>query len=263
MLKNEWKALRSNWIMLVVMVAVVAIPTIYTTLFLGSMWDPYGSVDRLPVAVVNEDQPVEYNGETLSVGSELADNLREDGSLDFHFVDADDAQKGLADGTYYMVITIPKDFSANAATVTDPSPKAMELGYETNPGTNYIASKLGESAMAKIEAEVRESVTQTYAETMLEQLADIGDGLQEGADGAAKLEEGASDLAEGGQTIRDNLKLLADSTLTFRNGSTELTEGLAKYTAGVDAAAQGAAKLKEGAGQLAQGAGQLGDAAPR
>jgi len=188
MLKNEWKALRSNWIMLVVMVAVVAIPTIYTTLFLGSMWDPYGSVDRLPVAVVNEDQPVEYNGETLSIGSELADNLREDGSLDFHFVDADAAQKGLAEGTYYMVITIPKDFSANAATVTGPSPKAMELGYETNPGTNYIASKLGESAMAKIEAEVRESVTQTYAETMLEQLADIGDGLQEGAYGAEKLE---------------------------------------------------------------------------
>lgn len=40
MLKNEWNALRSNWIMLVVMAAVVAIPTIYTTLFLGSMWDP-------------------------------------------------------------------------------------------------------------------------------------------------------------------------------------------------------------------------------
>ena len=59
--------------MLVVMVAVVAIPTIYTTLFLGSMWDPYGSVDRLPVAVVNEDRPVEYKGETLSVGCHDAD----------------------------------------------------------------------------------------------------------------------------------------------------------------------------------------------
>ena len=58
MLKNEWNALRSNWIMLVVMAAVVAIPTIYTTLFLGSMWDPYGSVEHLPVAVVNLDQAV-------------------------------------------------------------------------------------------------------------------------------------------------------------------------------------------------------------
>ena len=42
MLKNEWKKLLSNKLMLVVVVAIIAIPTIYTTLFLGSMWDPYG-----------------------------------------------------------------------------------------------------------------------------------------------------------------------------------------------------------------------------
>lgn len=40
MLKNEWKKLLSNKLMLVVVVAIIAIPTIYTTLFLGSMWDP-------------------------------------------------------------------------------------------------------------------------------------------------------------------------------------------------------------------------------
>ena len=68
MLKNEWKKLLSNRLMLVVVLAVIAIPTIYTTLFLGSMWDPYGSVENLPVALVNEDRPVEYEGKTLDVG---------------------------------------------------------------------------------------------------------------------------------------------------------------------------------------------------
>ena len=43
MLKGEWKKLLSNRLMLVVVLAVIAIPTIYTTLFLGSMWDLYGS----------------------------------------------------------------------------------------------------------------------------------------------------------------------------------------------------------------------------
>ena len=57
MLKLEWKKLLSNKLMLVVIVAIIAIPTIYTTLFLGSMWDPYGNMDKLPVAVVNEDKP--------------------------------------------------------------------------------------------------------------------------------------------------------------------------------------------------------------
>ena len=40
----------------IAMAAIVLIPTIYTTLFLGSMWDPYGNVDQLPVAVVNNDK---------------------------------------------------------------------------------------------------------------------------------------------------------------------------------------------------------------
>ena len=49
----------------IAMTAIVLIPTIYTTLFLGSMWDPYGNVDQLPVAVVNEDQSVDYEGKRL------------------------------------------------------------------------------------------------------------------------------------------------------------------------------------------------------
>lgn len=68
MLKNEWKKLFKNKLMLLVVAAVIVIPTIYTTLFLGSMWDPYGNVEHLPVALVNQDQPVEYEGETLDVG---------------------------------------------------------------------------------------------------------------------------------------------------------------------------------------------------
>ena len=50
--RQEWKRLLHNPLLLVVMVAIIAIPTIYTTLFLGSMWDPYGNVEHLPVAVV-------------------------------------------------------------------------------------------------------------------------------------------------------------------------------------------------------------------
>lgn len=151
MKREEWKRLLHNPLLLVVMVAIVAIPTIYTTLFLGSMWDPYGSVEHLPVAVVNLDQAVTVEDETYDIGQSLVDNLKEDASLDFHFVGQEEAKEGLTDGAYYMVITIPQDFSQRAASITDAQPQAMELRYETNPGTNYIASKLGESAMKEME----------------------------------------------------------------------------------------------------------------
>ena len=62
MLRQEWKALLKNRILLIVTIAVIVIPTIYTTLFLGSMWDPYGNLGKLPVAVVNRDVPVIYGG---------------------------------------------------------------------------------------------------------------------------------------------------------------------------------------------------------
>ena len=111
MLKNEWKKLFQSKFMIAVMVAIILIPTIYTAIFVGAMWDPYGRLERLPVAVVNKDQPVMYNEKELNVGEDLIKNMKEDNSLGFHFVDEKTAESGLANGTYYMVITIPEDFS--------------------------------------------------------------------------------------------------------------------------------------------------------
>ena len=262
MLRREWKKLLSNKMMLIVVLAIIAIPTIYTTLFLGSMWDPYGNVDKLPVAVVNEDQPVTYEGETLDVGKQMVDNLKEDGSLDFHFTDADTAREGLEDGTYYMVITIPENFSANAATLTDDKPQKTELSYDTNPGTNYIASKMSATAMEKIESSIREEVTKTYTEAVFDQISEAGDGMQEAADGSGKLKDGAIELAEGNQTITDNLKTLADSSLTFRDGSKTLTEGLKTYVDGVSTVNSGAKELDSGAASLKDGLDQLNGQLP-
>ena len=250
MLKQEWKSLFHNKILLLVVIVIALIPAIYAGLFLASMWDPYGNVDKLPVAIVNEDEPAEYGDTTLTVGDQLVDNLKENDSLAFNFVDADVAKEGLKNGTYYMVITIPKNFSANAATVMDDQPEKMILNYETNPGTNYIASKLSETALGKIKTSIREEVTKTYAEAIFDQIGTAGDGMQEAADGAKKIKDGMDDASDGNKKITDNLKVLADSTLTFKEGSEELTEGLKSYT-------DGAAQVNDGAKQLDDGVSTL------
>ena len=77
MLKKEWKNLFKNKFLIVALIAIITIPTIYTTLFLGSMWDPYGKVDNLPVAVVNEDKPVTYEGKDVNVGEKFVDKLKD------------------------------------------------------------------------------------------------------------------------------------------------------------------------------------------
>ena len=77
MIKQEWKnILKNHWIQ-IVLVALILIPSIYTVVFLGSMWDPYGNSGDLPVAVVNKDKAVEYNDKKLDVGDQLVKKLKD------------------------------------------------------------------------------------------------------------------------------------------------------------------------------------------
>lgn len=245
MLKNEWKKLFQSKFMIAVMVAIILIPTIYTAIFVGAMWDPYGRLERLPVAVVNKDQPVMYNEKELNVGEDLVKNMKEDNSLGFHFVDEKTAESGLANGTYYMVITIPEDFSQNATTLMEDDTKKMELYYTTNPGENYIASKMSETAVSKIQQSIREKITTQYTETVFEQLETIGDGFVEAADGALQITDGTDQLLAGNQKMNDGLNALSEGTSILQQGSATLEEGIGAYTEGVADLENGAALLNE------------------
>ena len=261
MLKREWQKILKNPWMIIILIAIITIPAIYTSVFLGSMWDPYGDADELPVAVVNHDKKVKYEGKTLQVGDDLVKNLKDSGSLDFRFVSDKKAKEGLESGDYYMIISIPEDFSKNATTLMDKNPKQMKLIYKTNPGTNYVASKMDDSAMAKIEKSVREKVTETYVKTVFAQIKTAGSGFQEAADGSGKIESGAKKLKAGNDTIEQNLNKLASSTLTFQNGAKSLSVGLKAYTDGVAKVDSGAKSLKSGTKTLKDGVAQLSSGA--
>lgn len=246
MIKKEWSAFFKNWWLLVVAVAIIAIPSIYSGVFLGSIWDPYGNTGEIPVAVVNEDHKVTYNGTTLDVGKELANNLQDNDSMAFDLVDASKAKQGLKDGDYYMVVTIPKDFSKNATTLLEDEPKKMILNYTTNPGTSYIASKMDDSAITKIKEEVSSTVTKTYAKTIFDQISTVGNGMNEAADGTKQINDGTNQLIDGNNLITSNLKTLADSTLIFNDGAKSLSYGLSSYLDGVSSVNKGSGDLNSG-----------------
>ena len=65
-MKEEWKNIAgSTWIK-VVLAAIIVIPMLYSGIFLGSMWDPYGNADKIAVAVVNEDNKVKRQRKWIS-----------------------------------------------------------------------------------------------------------------------------------------------------------------------------------------------------
>lgn len=246
MIKKEWSAFFKNWWLKIVIIAIVVIPSIYAGVFLGSILDPYGNTKNIPVAVVNEDKKVKYDNSTLDVGKELAESLKKNDSMNFNLVDSKTASKGLKNGDYYMIITIPSDFSKNATTLLDENPQKMILNYTTNPGSSYIASKMDDSAIAKIKAEVSSTITKTYAKTIFNQLGSIKNGMTMAADGSSEINDGSNQLIDGNKTISKNLQLLASSSITFKDGASTLTNGLKDYTQGVLTINNGIYSLKEG-----------------
>lgn len=257
MIKAEWKNIaKSTWLK-IVLCAIMIIPMSYACVFLGSMWDPYGQTDQLPVAVVNKDKEVEYNGSTMDIGKQLSDKLSKNDSMDFNIVSSTKAQKGLKDGKYYMVITIPENFSKNATTLLDDDPQTMMLTYTTNPQTNYIATKMDDSAMAKVKAEISSTVTKTYSKILFKNVKTLSKGFNTAADGSQKLSDGVATASEGNKTITENLNTLASSALVFNDGADSLVKGLSAYTEGVSTAKAGAQQLDNNSATLNNGAAQL------
>ncbi|WDQ35747.1 YhgE/Pip domain-containing protein [Paenibacillus marchantiae] len=240
---------------------VLFIPVLYSGLFLNAFWDPYGKMNELPVAVVNTDQGATYNDKSLEVGQNLVDELKKSDDFNWQFVTREEAEKGMEDNTYYMTIVIPEDFSAKATTLMDDHPEPAELIYEPNEGYNFLAGQIGGTAVKQIKSKVSAKVTESYTETLLDQVEKISSGLADAGDGAGQINEGAVKLDEGASKLKENLSKLADGTNKLETGITPLKEGTNTLAQGIDELHTGASSLSNGLSRLAAAGAKLGDGA--
>ena len=266
---KEWKAIFKKPTFIIVMIGISLIPALYNIIFLSSMWDPYGQLSDLPVAVVNNDKEASYNGNTMAIGKDMVSNLKENKTLDFHFVDEDEGKKGLEDGDYYMVVTLPSDLSEKAASILTDHPEQMQIDYQTSSGHSFIASKMSDSAMTQLKQNISTNVTETYTKALFNKMIDLKDGMSQAASGSEKLTDGANQLVAGSQTLTTNLHSLADSSLTFSNGTEQFTKGLSSYVSGVEQLHLGLGNFNSGlvtytgaVSQLDSGLGQLSSKSP-
>ena len=231
---KEWKAIFKKPTFIIVMIGISLIPALYNIIFLSSMWDPYGKLSELPVAIVNKDQAATYNDEKLTIGEDMVSNLKDSDSLDFHFVDEGEGERGLRDGDYYMVVTLPSNLSEKASSILTNHPEQMTIDYQTSSGHSFIASKMSDSAMTQIKQTVATNVTQSYTKALFEKMGDLKLGLSQAANASLQLADGSNQLSDGSQTLATNLQTLAQSSLIFSNGADQLSTGLGSYTAGVN-----------------------------
>lgn len=262
---EELSGIARNKMLLISVIGVLLIPFMYSSMFLGAFWDPYGHLDKMPIAIVNADKGYAYNGEMKHVGDDFEEQLKENEKFEWHFVSKEEAKAGIEDHRYYMAIEIPADFTENTTSLTSDKPTPAQLTYLANESYNFLASQIGSKAVDTMKAELGKEVTSAYTRTVFEQMDELVDGIGKASDGAGEIADGTIKAKDGAVLIEQNLAKLVSGSLTLQEGVAKLNDGgaalgkgSAELSAGTTGLASGLAQLQAAQPQLGAGAASLG-----
>ncbi len=241
--------------------SVSLIPLLYSSTYVASVWDVYGNTSHIPVAVVNEDSGSRYNDENVNFGNTLVEKLKENDNLQWHFVSADEANRGLTDNkSYYAVITIPSDFSENLTSATTFDKAQATIEYSANEKKNYVASMILKSAMSSLKDKIKTEEATKISDGLISKLNQVPDKLQTVEDGVDQLENGSNKLSSGFTDLISGSNLLTEKLFSLSNGLETARSGvnqLADASGNISVLADGANKLKNGTYTLSNGISQV------
>src|SRR6201996_5772210 len=218
-LGSEIKRFGRSRLTRVAIVVLMLLPLVYGALYLWAFWDPFGHVNKMPVALVNSDRGAVVSGQQFNAGDEIAKSLTADGSLDWHVVNLDDARKGVDHGKYYFMVELPPDFSESIASPVTGQPKKANLIAVYNDANNYISTSIGRTAISQVLNAVSSRISGQAVNQMLSVVVSSGSGIKQAADGAGKLADGTSQLAGGLDSARSG-------SATLATGAQPLSEGI-------------------------------------
>lgn len=135
---------------IIVIAGLCLLPSLYAWINIYACWNPYANTGNLPVAIINKDQGVVFNGKVINAGDSIIGQLKENKSVGWDFVDEWQANYGLNTGRYYALIEIPDNFSARLVTLTTTNPQKPSVVYRVNEKLNSIATKITDAAKTKL-----------------------------------------------------------------------------------------------------------------
>ncbi|WP_203638211.1 YhgE/Pip domain-containing protein [Levilactobacillus wangkuiensis] len=155
MKSREWVYLKHHPALWRILLGILVIPLFYAGLFLASVWNPYGELHHLPMAVVNQDRATR----TLDWGRTVSRKLVKSKSLQFHRMTAAKAQRELKDGRLFLVLRIPANASQTLSHLAT-APTQLKVTYDTNAGQSTVAAKMGATAMQKLQTTLNQATVQ-------------------------------------------------------------------------------------------------------
>jgi len=260
-MKKDFKAAISNPIVIIVLLAIIILPSLYALINIQACWNPYENTNEVQFAIANLDEGASYENTTLNVGNELVKELKNNDKFDWVFVTEDELRQGVHDGKYYAGIVIPKDLSKDVTSITSDNPKSAKLNYIVNIKANPVANKLTDSAANAVYTTMNAKIVEFINLAAYGRLGELQEGLASGAgqlsSGAGQLSSGAAQVSSGASQVSSGVGDLNDGADKVKSGASQVNSGADKVKSGSKAVDDGASKVSSSADQIKSGSQQV------
>lgn len=237
-MKNVLRVLKRDFLRIlkapasiVVVLALIVLPSLYTWFNVVGFWNPYGNTGNLRVCVVNEDagSSSDLTG-TINLGDMVVEQLHDNDQLGWDFVDYDTAMEAVKSGHAYAAFVLPRDFSADLLTLLSGDFQQPQLEYYVNEKMNPVSPKITDTGANTLDTTINSTFVATVAKTVTDALGEeVGvaqgkiddahtnalagvDKAQQSISGARDSVQGLRDAADQSQTkVADAASLLSDA----------------------------------------------------
>lgn len=237
-MKNVLRVLKRDFLRIlkapasiVVVLALIVLPSLYTWFNVVGFWNPYGNTGNLRVCVVNEDagSSSDLTGE-INLGDMVVEQLHDNDQLGWDFVDYDTAMEAVKLGHAYAAFVLPRDFSADLLTLLSGDFQQPQLEYYVNEKMNPVSPKITDTGANTLDTTINSTFVATVAKTVTDALGEeVGvaqgkiddahtnalagvDKAQQSISGARDSVQGLRDAADQSQTkVADAASLLSDA----------------------------------------------------
>lgn len=220
----------------IAIITIILMPLLYGAMYLWAFWNPFGEVNRIPAAIVNNDTGRTATGQQLDAGDQVVKSLIASGQLDLAEVSEKEAADGLASGKYYYTISLPENFSAAVESPNGDNPEQAELIFTFNDANNYLATVIGQDASEQVINQVNSTIGAQGVGQVLTGLQSAGSGLKQAADGAEQLAAGIDTAKSGADQLSSGANELATNMVTAESGSAQLASGASQLATAIDGA---------------------------
>ena len=167
--RRDVRRLLKNRAATLVMIGVCLLPSLYAWFNIYSNEDPYANTGNIYIAVASEDEGMKLeDGTTVNMGAQVIEQLKENKSIGWQFVDSsDEAINGVESGKYYAAVVIGDRFSESMFSIFSKGLENPTITYYENEKKNAIAPKITSKAKTAVQEQVNATFVSTLAEVML------------------------------------------------------------------------------------------------